>query len=340
MMEPATIDIKQELETFLSTAYPALFREYLFFTTAMVISCVIIPIFVAWMLNRHDRKLVQAGSPYKAYTHRNKSKLGIHYAVMLLMPVLAGRRLLLYLRSMETLDFLGREIIVFNILLVLLAIWAAWGLFRFRVLGLLSTGVFMLCYAACEQYQLLFAVVLDMDGRTKYTTVEQYTLYIVSDYLVTQSMAISLAALIVLALLTIYYYKRRFLFMPRLTICPLCEHCGQIVSRGNDFCTSCGKQLRLNPIKQVITPLDNTPFCGKCGTFTNGSVCPKCSGTILDCTKKMAKEGLHGLKLTLSRGLAFVVVLLVVLVCANDPTWNLQRGSANANNALVQVWGC
>lgn len=71
----STADIENELTAFLSTAYSELLREYIFFISAMLISCAVIPIFIIWMFNRLDRKHIQAGNLCKVYTHKKQRRL-------------------------------------------------------------------------------------------------------------------------------------------------------------------------------------------------------------------------------------------------------------------------
>ena len=47
-MEPATSIIKEELQIYFSSAYPALWREYMLFLLAMAAACAVIPLFTVW----------------------------------------------------------------------------------------------------------------------------------------------------------------------------------------------------------------------------------------------------------------------------------------------------
>lgn len=331
--------IENELIAFLSTAYSDLVQEYIFFTVAMLISCAVIPIFIVWMFNKSDRKHAKAGCPYKAYTYKKTTPLGIHTVVKFMMPVLAVRKMYCCLRPTESTYLYGVKLIVFCGLLILLAILAMVGLSKFRIFGLFSTGAFVFCFAALEQYQNLLAITADMRNRTQFETISQYTVYIVDDYIMTQSMAFSFAALITLILLAIYYYKRRFLFMPGKLSLPSCKNCGQVISKGDDFCTCCGKRLLINPIKQVIIPLDQKPFCERCGSFTNKSVCIKCNKKMSDYVKKTTKEKLDKMKTSLLRGLILGTVILVLFLLNLDGLMSdIESGSARVNNAFVERW--
>ena len=335
-MERSTAMIENELMTFLLTAYSRLFREYTFFTAAMLASCAIIPIFVVWMLNRRDRAYVRAGTPFKAYTHKDTTPLFIHVTVEIMMPVFAARALYYCLRSWPTTNIV---LIVFGILLLLLAVLAVVGLFKFRVFGLIFLGVYVFCYAAFEQYQNFLIVAADMQDRGKYTPVNQYALYVVNDYLITKSMAISFVALVVLTLLAVYYYKRRFLFMPGKLKFPSCEYCGQVISKGDIFCTCCGRRLRVNPTKQVIMPLDQKPHCSKCGAYTRNSVCSKCNNTVSDYAKKVAKEKAGELTHSVLRSVALVATVVILIILASDSlNVDLISGIGRVSSAFVERW--
>lgn len=276
----STAAIENELLTFLSTAYSDLFREYILFTAAMLISCAVIPIFVVRMYNKRDRKRTETGNPFKAYTHRNTTPLLIHTVVKFLIPVFAVREMYYCLQLTDSMELYGVWPIVFCGFLVLLAIPAVVGLFRFRIYGLLTAGAFVFCFAAFEQYKNLLAAISDMQSQMQYNVIGQYTVYIVDDYRVTQSMAVSLMALVALTLLAVYYYKRRFLFMPGKLPRPTCRHCGQMIGKNDDFCTCCGRKVLIKPVSQIVTSLDRKKYCEKCGTSIHRSVCVKCENTI------------------------------------------------------------
>lgn len=335
----STVDIENELMALLSTAYSKLIREYILFTAAMLISCAVVPIFIVWMFNKSDRKRTKSGCSCKAYTHKKSTPLVIHTVVKFMMPVLAVRELYYCLRLTGSMELYGVELIVFCGFLLLLAILAMVGLSKFHVFGLLSAGAFIFCFAAFEQYRNLLAVASDMRDRTRYDMIGQYTLYIVEDYAVTKSMAISFVAFAALTLFAVYYYKRRFLFMPGKLSLPSCKYCGQVISKGDDFCTCCGKQLPINPIKQVIISLDRKPFCGRCGSFTNQSVCIKCNKKMPDYVKKITKEKVDKMKKSLLRGLILgAAVIVLILLGSGILVENIQSGSARVNNAFVERW--
>lgn len=149
-------------------------------------------------------------------------------------------------------DIYGWEIVALDILLCLLLLVAAWNLSKWRVPRLFMTGAFVVLYATCDQYQNLLTVKADMDFQAGLAPVGGYTLYIEDDYYVTQSMAVSLLAGIVLTVIAGYYYKRRFLFLPGKLNLPRCEHCGQRISRGDKFCTCCGNPIRGSSAIAVI----------------------------------------------------------------------------------------
>ena len=338
-MDMSTLTIEEELRTFLTTAYSSLLKEYTLFTLAMVILGVILPIFVVWILNRRDQNSVMESKPYKAYTQKNQAKRGIHMAVYLMMPVLAARKLYLNMQLRASVDIYGEEIIVLDILLFLLSVVAAWNLSKWRVPGLFMTGAFVIFYAVCDQYQDLYIVKSDMAFQARLTPVGGYTLYVVDDYYVIRSMAVSLLAVIVLTLIASYYYKRRFLFLPGKLNFPSCEYCGQIISHGDTFCTCCGQRLRNSSVTPVIKSLDKKSYCGTCGHFTNGNICVACNKGKADYLKKAVREVASEKKASLSRN-AVVAICAAILLLWNmaGSVMSMERGSAVANNAFVQRW--
>lgn len=331
-MSVTTAEIERELAGFLTTAYSGLIREYVLFTAAMLASCAVIPAFILWQLCRRDRRRVKKGEPCRAYTHRGTAPLVIHSMVMLLMPALAVRELYYSLYPVKR-----AELIIPCILLILLAVPAAVGLIRLRPLGLLLSGAFALGFAAFIQYKYMLGVAADIGDMGKLDSVGQYTLYIADGYLTAVCMAAGFAAASSLALLTAYYYRRRFLFMPGMLRVPVCEHCGQVIGTGDFFCTCCGRRLLVRPVKQVIESLDRKPFCGKCGSFINKSLCVKCSGTARDVAKKTVRESAGEIKRKLLWAAAALLVAAVLApLGSGGRVIGIQSGSGRVNDAFAQ----
>lgn len=338
-MDLSTLVIEKKLEAFLGTAYSSLLREYTFFTVAMAISFVVFPIFAVWILNHRDRNSVREGKPYKAYTHRYQAKRGMHIMICLLMPILATRRLYMDVPRVKAVDVYGWEIIVLDILLLLLSVAAAWKLLKWRISGLLMTGAFVFFYTVCVQYQQILIVKGDMSLRGKYTPVEEYTLYIINDYGLTYAMAVSLLAVIAMTALAVYYYRRRFLFLPGKLKLPTCEYCGQMISPGDTFCTCCGKPLENRATAQVIESLDKKLYCGTCGRRINGTFCLACNKDNEDELKKTAQEYASEKKVSLIRkvGLAVGVVALLLLNWTGS-VMSMRSGLEKVGDAFVECW--
>lgn len=338
-MDLSTLIIEDKLEAFLETAYSSLLREYTFFTVAMAVSFVVFPIFAVWILNHRDRNNISEGKPYKAYTQRYQAKRGIHIMICLLMPILATRRLYVDVPRVKAVDVYGWEIIVLDILLLLLSVAAAWKLLKWRISGLLMTGAFVFFYTACVQYQQILIVTGDVSLHGKYTPVEEYTLYIVNDYGLIYAMVISLLAVIAMTAMAVYYYRRRFLFLPGKLKLPTCEYCGQMISPGDTFCTSCGKPLENRATVQVIESLDKKLYCGTCGRRINGIICLACNKGNKDELKKAAREYASEKKVSWIRkvGLAVCVVVLLLLNWTGS-VMSMRSGLEKVGDAFVGCW--
>lgn len=338
-MDLSTLIIEEGLRTFLATAYSSLLREYTFFTIAMAVSFVIFPIFAVWMLNRRDRNSIREGKPYKAYTQRDQAKHGVHIAVYLLMPVFAAMTLYLDVQRVEAVNVYGWELVALDVLLLLLSAAAAWKLFKWRVSGLFMTGAFVFFYTVCQQYQRLLIVKADMSLHAKFTPVEEYTVYIVNDYNLTYAMAVSLLAVSIITALAVYYYRRRFLFLPGKLNLPTCENCGQMISPGDVFCTCCGKPLENRSAVHVIESLDKKLYCGTCGRFTNGIICLACNKENGEELKKVAQGHVSEKEASLIRNVVLVICMVVLLLLnMAGSVKDIQSGSAKANNAFVERW--
>lgn len=82
IMSFSTTIIREEIERFLSTAYLALRQEYFLFTIAMLISCVVLPVFIVRVMHTY---VIKKGRQPKVYLFKVTAKLGLHYAILFLL---------------------------------------------------------------------------------------------------------------------------------------------------------------------------------------------------------------------------------------------------------------
>ena len=86
-----TLKMEEELNNFMESAYPSLRKEYIFFTMAMVIACVIIPMFIIRVLGKYERRVAETqGKPCSVYLFRSTAKLDLHYTLIIFLPILAS----------------------------------------------------------------------------------------------------------------------------------------------------------------------------------------------------------------------------------------------------------
>lgn len=279
-MNLSTADITKKINQLLPAAYSSLRTEYILFTLAMAFSCIIFPVIIVKLLNEHEQnRLLKKGEPIKAYFFKPTSALGLHYTILLTVMVLAMREVTCSLKLAENTLVYDNKVIYISLLLLAFAAAACVNLYKFHFSGLLMTGLFIMLFAASKQYQWLLRANTVMEMSSGYKSVARYCGYVVTDYLVIQSMAVSLTAVIAIVLLVLYYYKRRFLFIPDKLELPTCNWCGNPLSQGNNFCTCCGNKVLVPPVKQTILPLDNERYCKKCGKRTHNSVCVHCNAS-------------------------------------------------------------
>lgn len=324
--------IEAELRQFLSMAYPKLFHQYFVFTAAMAVSAVVIPVFAVKILAGFNKKHMP-----KAYLYKGTANLGLHYGMLFFLLAFAGRNVYQsVILSGNTLIY-DRGIIWISALLMIFALFAVFFLFRFRSRGLVMAGAFVVFYAAYRQYLLFRRAGGVVSISENYNTVARYGSYCSGNFLVWESMIISISAVTILTFAAIYYYKRRFLFTPGKLGMPVCGFCGKAVSRGDVFCTNCGTQATINPIEQAIQPLDREEYCRKCGKKINEYGCDSCDTD--EVLKKIADaQARKRTSIIKKAAVALIVVLGLFLPILANPVGRIEREMAKINNAFVCRW--
>lgn len=288
-MELTTAVILEELQAWLSSAYPALYRECLLFVLAIAAACAVVPLFTVWALSRRDHARAEQGKPCKAYTHRDSSQI-THAIASAALPLTALRKVWIALRSPNY----GPWLTALAVGLLLLSLWAAYRLWRWRVSGIFAAGGYILCYAAFEQYRSFRYLAGAQEAQEGLPVMARYARYMAADYQATWAMASGLLALAALLFLAVYCYKRRFLFLPGRLDAPFCPSCGQVAGGDGGFCTNCGQPLppELASVRPAVESLDQKIYCAKCGKGLVKSVCPGCgmAKDLVDGAKKAASE--------------------------------------------------
>lgn len=312
-MSLSTADITKKLNEFLSTAYLSLHEEYVFFTLAMAFSCIIFPIVIVRIWNKYEQnRLTKKGEPIKAYLFKPTSALGLHYTVLITVIGLAVRELICSMKLTENTLVYDNEVICISVLLLIFAAVSCVNLCKFHSSGLIMTGMFFIFFAVFKQYQWLLQANKITKMYSGYKLVVRYGSYVRTEYLVIQSMAIWILAVIAIIFLVLYYYKRRFLFVPDKLDLPTCHWCGNLISKGNNFCTCCGNEVLINPIKQTVLPLDNERRCKRCGKPTHNSVCTNCNAP--EYLKKLIQDIPKKKKNSAIKGTLFIFFFCVPLV--------------------------
>ncbi len=337
-MEPATSIIKEELQIYFSSAYPALWREYMLFLLAMAAACAVIPLFTVWVLSRRDHKRAGKGEPCKAYTHRESVGM-VHLLFTAALPLLAARKLWLALGNRAA---YGPWLIGAAACLLALAVWAAYRFWRWRVSGMFAAGGFVLGYAALEQCLFLRAAAEVFHTQEAQTEIVRYAWYIQLDYITTWAMAACALALAVLVFLAVYCYRRRFLFLPGKLAGARCANCGQLTGGDSVFCTHCGQQLPQEPapVRPAALSLDKEIFCKTCGDRLLKSSCPVCDrasdrSKILKNAGREAGRGAIG-NLRYAALTAAAIVVFTGIPGKLSPLIHLTKGSVRVYNAFVQ----
>lgn len=338
-MGMSTAAIKVEIEQFLSSAYSILTREYFLFTLAMMISSVIFPIFIVRVINQYEKnRMLKKGELPKAYVFRVTSKLGLHYAGLIALLIFAVGNVYYSVQLAQNAVNYNINIVSLSVFLMIVAFLAAYYLYKFYVRGLLLTGVLIILYSAYEQYLWWRRACSILDMAENYNPIASYGIYAMVHHLAMQSMILSTLATVLVTLFFLYYYKRRYLFTPGRLNLPFCPYCGMAISKGDNFCICCGKELEVNPIYQSVIRLDEARYCSKCGKSVNSMGCIICDGE--KALKEFAKNKEKEKRTSVIRGTLLTVILLALLFLPMmvNPVDKLERGTAKINNTYCERW--
>lgn len=121
---------------------------------------------------------------------------------------------------------------------------------------------------------------------------------------------------------------------------PACEYCGKPIGKGDNFCINCGRELRFNPITQIIESLDTEIYCRKCGGRIKGPICRTCNGDASEYGKKVVEEIKKDQKNSIYHGLIIVLIFIVgiIIPVAQGSLMDMEKDSARANNIFVEKW--
>lgn len=336
-MDLSTTTISEKMDQYLSTAYQTLSREYIFFSLAIVMACIILPVFSIRILGKYERRQAEKeGKLCRVYLFKSTSNLKFHYTISVVLLVLAVRRLFRSIRLVANSEIYGIGIICCGLLLLLFAFLSIINLLKFRSRGLIMTGIFVVCFMAYRQYLRLQDANTMLQQAADYNVIVKYAIYPMIDYVVTSSMMMSMLVLIFILCTTFYYYRRRFLFMPGKLDMPRCKICGNPISKGDNFCICCGTNAWVNPIVQKAIPLDKEKYCKKCGKVLGELGCLKCGGA--GQLEEYGRNKLKDKRKGIIRGAVFALFIFAVLYIpiAEDVTAGLQKGSAEVNNVFVK----
>lgn len=335
----STFEIEDTLNNYLTTASSQQIKQYILFTAAILIACVVVPIFLIRVLGKYERKAADTkGVPCKAYLFRATAKLGLHYAWIIFLPVLAIRRLYYSVQLERRYDFYGKWLVVFSIVLILLTLIAVLHLFKFQARGLIETGMLLVLDAVHKHCIWLGFADKVTDSAKGLRAAARYGYYIMADNMFVRSMAADALVFAVVVFFTFYYYKRRYLFTPEKLHLPKCVYCGKAILKGDDFCTCCGTKLAVNPIKKLIESLDEVKYCRKCGRSAKDTGCIVCDTK--EYIEKHIKEKSKEKRDAAIRGSVLTILFLICIFIPlkNNNSWSLQIGSAKVNNAFVERW--
>ena len=338
-MNLSTLKIEEELNKYLEAAYPALYKEYILFTIVMMIACVIIPMFIIRILGRYERRVAETqGKPCKIYLFRSTAKLGIHYAVILFLPILAVRRMYYSVQLEKHFDFWGKGLSLSSLFLLLFTLSAVVNLFKFRSRGLIESGIVFFLGAVYKHCIWLRIAQIIISNATDIRAVLKYGYYIMVDSMFTHSMGADVIAFGTILFLTFYYYKRRFLFTPEKLHMPKCVRCGKPVIKGDSFCTCCGTGISVEAEERFIKPLDEVRYCRKCGNVAKDAGCIKCDAQ--DYLETLIKDKNREKWISIARGFILLVLFFALLLIPifDSATSRLSRGTTQVSDVLVDCW--
>lgn len=335
----STFEIEDNLNNYLATAGSQQIKQYILFTAAILIACVVVPVFLIRVIGKYERKAANTkGVPCKAYLFRVTAKLGLHYTWIIFLPVLAIRRLYYSVQLERRYDFYGKWLSVFSIVLILFTLIAVSHLFKFQARGLIETGMLLVLDAVHKHCIWLGFADKVMDSAKGLSAAAGYGYYIMADNMFVRSMAADALVFAVVVFFTFYYYKRRYLFTPEKLHLPKCVYCGKAILKGDDFCTCCGTKLTVNPVEKPIEPLDEVRSCRKCGRGAKDIGCIVCDTK--EYIEKHIKEKNKEKRDATVQGSVLTILFLICIFIPqkNNNSWALQIGSANMNNAFVERW--
>lgn len=333
------IKIEEELNNYLTTSYPFLVREYIIFSIAVLLACVITPMFLIRVIGKYERKLArEKGKLCKAYLFKSTAKLGLHYALIIFLPILAARRIYFSLQLDKQYDFYGNWLGKLSVILMLFTFIAVLHLFRFRSRGLIETGIVVVLDAVFKHCIWLGYAKRIVCGVKNLSAAARYGYYIMVDSMFARSMAADVAAFGVIVFFTFYYYRRRYLFTPEKLHMSKCVYCGKAIIKGDSFCTCCGTKVTVEPVVKLIEPLDEVRHCRKCGGIAQDVGCIVCDTP--EYLEKHIKEKSKEKRISVIRGSILTILFLVCIFIPqmDNKSRNLQMGSAKVNNAFVERW--
>lgn len=226
----STFEIEENLNNYLGTVGSQQIKQYMLFTAAILIACVVVPVFLIRAIGKYERKAADIkGVPCKAYLFRSTARLGLHYTLIIFLPVLAVRRIYYSLQLQRQYNFYGKWLSSFGIALLLFTLIAVVHLFKFQARGLIETGLVLILDAVHKHCIWLGFAGKVMGNAKGLRAAARYGFYIMADHMFVRSMAADVAAVGVIVFFTLYYYKRRYLFTPEKLHMPKCVYCGKVI---------------------------------------------------------------------------------------------------------------
>ena len=318
-----TGEVVSYLSDYLATAYSGLIKEYILFQIASILLFFTLPIAIL----RFSSKIRDGAYLFRPAT----SKVGhlLYMAYLLFVGIWA-----LFARSTETVKY-GRVVAVCVLFLIIITVIQ---LFRWRASGIALAFISLISFCIFKNW--IWISLCLMDDLNTFTLLERNMLYSFHDYLLFSGMLLSAFTVALAVFVSVYYYKRRYLF--KIIQTPKCRNCGNYILRGQNFCTYCGEELHENPIKNGLPePADRVSYCGRCGKILTRGVCANCEGKekavkkVIEETAKDVTGG--GIPDTIKNAIIFALLVAVMFVplILNH---NFERGSSKVENAYVETW--
>lgn len=294
-------------EEFIASAFHDLLWEQVLFTASVLIASIPVSLFI--FIKCRDT----------AYIYKNTAPMKFHNLVIFLLPLSALRNFWALYRRPSDYSGTGTERTVEFVLsaaLMLIAAIASVQLFRYKMSGLIGAVVYIWMFAAFQNYRestlAYLQIPSELSKNQEPSPVQQVAAYAVSDYYATLAMDISLLAFVAIVILAVYYYHRRYIFLPgRLRGMPKCHYCGKAILRGDSFCGNCGTALTVNPLADPVKKvLDENNSCRKCGQPLHKGECVACA---LSEKKKWTLRGTGKDLVKGSRKIFFVMLAVYVV---------------------------